>query len=78
MNKPRLVTILTPWERKHPQVFAGMRIGGGIALLIIAAILLSYDVWWGVLLVPVAAVCFYAAYLNPGAIRAAKKRDAAK
>jgi hypothetical protein len=78
MNDARLVRILTPWERRHPRLFAGMRIGGGIALLIIAAILLSYDVWWGVLLLPAAAVCFYAAYLNPRAIRAAKQRDAAK
>jgi hypothetical protein len=47
-----------------------MRIGGGVALLIIAAILLGYDLWWGMLLLPVAALLFYSACRFPRAIRA--------
>jgi hypothetical protein len=39
-------------------------------LLIVSVILIGYDVWWGVLLVPVAALAFYAAYRFPQAIRA--------
>ena len=70
MNDDRLVKILTPWERRHPLLSAQIRIGGDVSLLIVAAILIGYDVWWGVLLVPVAALFFYAAYRFPRAIRA--------
>jgi hypothetical protein len=66
----RLVRILSPWERRHPVLFARMRVFGGFCLLILAGILLGYDVWWGVLLVPVAALLFYTAYRLPRAIRA--------
>jgi hypothetical protein len=34
-------------------------------VLIVAAILIGYDVWWAVLLVPVAALAFYASYRFP-------------
>jgi hypothetical protein len=78
MNDERLVKFLTPWERGHPALFARLRIGGGVSLLIVAVILLGYDAWWGLLLVPVAAVCFYAAYRNPQAIRATTKPTDAK
>jgi hypothetical protein len=64
------VKILTPWERRHPRLLAGMRIGGGVSLLIIAAILLGYNVWWGVLLLPLAALLIYSAYRFPRAILA--------
>ena len=47
MNDVRLVRFLTPWERRHPRVFAGTRICGGISLLIVAAILIGYDVCGG-------------------------------
>ena len=67
MNDDRLVKPLTPWERRHARLCAGTRMVGGVSLLC-AAILTGYDVWWGVLLVPVAAVAFYAAYRFPRAI----------
>lgn len=70
MNDAQLVKILVPWERRHPLLFARLRVAGGIALLIFAAILLGYDIWWGVLLAPVAAGVFYTAYRFPRAIRA--------
>jgi hypothetical protein len=65
MNDDRLVKILTPWERRHPRLFASLRAGGGVTLLIVSVILLAYHVWWGVLLWPVAALCFYASYRKP-------------
>ncbi len=68
MNDDRLVKPLTPWERRHARLCAGTRMVGGVSLLIVATILTGYDVWWGVLLVPVAAVAFYAAYRFPRAI----------
>jgi hypothetical protein len=78
MNDDRLVKILTPWERRHPLLCARIRIGGGVSLLIVAAILIGYDVWWGVLLVPVAALSFYAAYRFPRAISARMNSTDAK
>jgi hypothetical protein len=78
MNDARLVRFLTPGERRHPRLFAGTRIAAGVSLLIVAAILIGYDVWWGALLVPVAAVAFYAAYRFPRAIRARTKSTDAK
>jgi hypothetical protein len=79
MNDARLVKILTPWERRHPLLLcARIRIGGGVSLLIVAAILIGYDVWWGVLLVPLAAASFYAAYRFPRAIGARTNSTDAK
>lgn len=54
MNDARLVRFLTPWERRHPRLCARVRAVAGVSLLIVSAILIGYDVWWGVLLVPVA------------------------
>jgi hypothetical protein len=70
MNDARLVKMLVPWERRHPLLFARMRIARGIWLLIFTAILLAYDVWWGVLVLPLAGFVFYTAYRFPRAIRA--------
>ncbi len=78
MNDDRVVKFLTPWERRHPRLFASVRAGGGVTLLIVSIILLGYDVWWGVLLVPVAALALYAAYRNPRAIRATTNSTDAK
>jgi uncharacterized membrane protein len=78
MNDERLVKILTPWERRHPLFCSRTRIVAGVSLLIVAAILISYDVWWGVLLVPVAALAFYASYRLPRAIRATANSNYAK
>jgi hypothetical protein len=47
MNDDPIVEILTPWERRHPRPFAGIRIVAGVSLLIVAPIALSRDVWWG-------------------------------
>ena len=78
MNDARVVKVLTPWERRHLLLCARIRIAGGISLLIVVAVLIGYDVWWGVLLVPVAAVSFYAAYRFPRAIGATANSTDAK
>ncbi len=70
MNDAPLVRFLTPWERRHPQLCARIRAVAGVSLLVVSAILIGYDVWWGALLVPVAALAFYAVYRFPQAIRA--------
>jgi hypothetical protein len=53
-----------------------VRIGAGVWLLVLTAILYGYGYsrggWWGVLLVPTATVLFYVAYRPPRAISARK------
>ena len=64
---------LVPWyEYRHPQLFARVRIGVGVWLLVLTAILYGSGRggWWGVLLVPTAALLFYVAYRLPRAISA--------
>jgi hypothetical protein len=57
---------LVPWfEYRHARVFARVRTGAGVWLLILTAILYGYDRggWWGALLIPAAAADFYLAHL---------------
>lgn len=49
-------------EHKHPRVVARIRIGVGVWLLVLAAILCGSGYWWGVLLAAPAALHFYLAY----------------
>jgi hypothetical protein len=46
----------------HPRAVVRVRVGVGIWLLILAAILEASGYWWGVLLVAPAALHFYLAY----------------
>jgi hypothetical protein len=50
------------WERRHPQFIIRVRVAIGIWLLVLGAILLGEDYWWGVLMVAPAALHFYFAY----------------
>ena len=52
------------WEYGHPRVMVPVRVLSGIWLVALTVILYGYGVggWWGVLLVPAAALHFYAAY----------------
>ncbi len=64
------IMLVTSHGYKHPQLVARVRVGVGIWLLILTAILHGYGVssWRGVLLIPAAALCFYLAYREPRAI----------
>jgi hypothetical protein len=52
------------WEYRHRRVIVPVRVLSGIWLVALTAILYGYGLggWWGVLLVPAAALHFYAAY----------------
>jgi hypothetical protein len=50
------------WERRHPRLIIRLRVAIGIWLLVLGAILLGDDYWWGVLMVAPAALHFYLAY----------------
>jgi len=54
------------WESRHRRVMVPVRVLIGLWLLALTTILYGYDVggWWGVLLVPAAALHFYVAYRN--------------
>jgi hypothetical protein len=72
MTHDRLMKLLPPIEYRHARLFARVRIGVGIWLLVLAAILYGYDRggWWRVLLIPTAALLLYVAYRLPRAISA--------
>ena len=64
-----------PWNRRHPQLFALLRVAAGVFFLVVAALLVGYHAgsWWGpALLVAVAAVEFYVAFRLPRTVRALK------
>lgn len=46
----------------HPRLIIRMRVAVGIWLLVVGAILLGDDYWWGVLMIAPAAMHFYLAY----------------
>jgi hypothetical protein len=52
------------WEYRHRRVIVPVRVLSGIWLVALTAIPYGYGLggWWGVLLVPAAALHFYAAY----------------
>jgi hypothetical protein len=54
------------WEYRHRRVMVPVRVLSGIWLVVLTAILYGYGLggWWGVLLVPAAALHFYVAYRN--------------
>ena len=54
------------WEYRHRRFMVPVRVGIGIWLVVLTAILYGYGRggWWGVLLVPAAALHFYLAYRN--------------
>ena len=47
---------------RHTRVRARIRIGVGVWLVVLAAIACGSGYWWGVLLLPPAALHFYLAY----------------
>jgi len=51
-------------EAKHPRRWTLVRVGAGVWLLALTAVLYGYGLggWWGLLLVPAAALHFYRAF----------------
>jgi hypothetical protein len=79
MNGDRLMKLVTPYGYRHPLLVARVRLGVGVWLLILTAVLYGSGQgrWWGMLLVSAAALHFYLAYRVPRAIRArTNSRDA--
>jgi hypothetical protein len=78
MNTDRLMKLVPPIEYRHVRLFTRIRIGVGVWLLVLAAILYGYDRggWWRVLLVPTAALLFYIAYRLPRAMSARRNSTA--
>jgi hypothetical protein len=74
MNDRPLVNRVIPCGYKRPLLVARLRIGVGVWLLILTAILYGYGrgSWWGVLLVPAAALNFYLAYRVPRGLATAR------
>ena len=70
MNGDRLMKLVPPYEYRHARLYARMRVGVGVWLLILTAILYGYDRggWWRVLLIPTAALLFYTSYRLPRAV----------
>jgi hypothetical protein len=73
-----LMKFLPSYEYRHPRLFANVRAGVGVWLLILTAILYGSDRsdWLGLLLVPAAAVLFLLALCLPRAIRTALHEEA--
>ena len=42
--------LIRSWEYRYPRLFWGLRCGGGVVLLALGLLLLSYSSWWGLLL----------------------------
>jgi uncharacterized protein (DUF58 family) len=72
MNGDSSIKLVTPYSYRHPRLVARVRVGVGVWLLILTAILYGSGngSWWGVLLVAAAALHFYLAYRLPRASRA--------
>jgi hypothetical protein len=64
MNFPGRPRTFWAWEYTHRRVMVPVRVVSGVWLVALTAILYGYGVggWWGVLLVPAAALHFYVAY----------------
>jgi hypothetical protein len=54
--------LVTSWDRRHPSVLAGLRLGAGIWLVVLSALLFSVGDWWAAPLLVVAAVLFSATF----------------
>lgn len=72
MNGDSLLKLATPYSYRHPRLVARVRVAVGVWLLILTAILCGpgNGGWWGLLLVPAAALHFYLAFRLPRAISA--------
>jgi hypothetical protein len=60
----RQIRVPSSWEYRRARVMVPVRVGSGIWLVVLTAILYGYGRggWWGLLLVPAAVLHFYLAY----------------
>jgi hypothetical protein len=77
-NASGLMKFVPAYEYRHPRLFAGVRLGSGVWLLILTAILYGYDRggWWRPLLLLAAAGHFYFAYRLRAISARTNSRDA--
>ena len=77
MNGDSLMRVVPSWEKNHPRLWSRVRVGSGVWLLILTAILYGYDRggWWRVLLIPAAAGHFYCGYLLHRRAASASRSD---
>jgi hypothetical protein len=63
-TRVRHTTLPGSWERRHARVMLPVRVAIGIWLVLLTSLMYGYGHggWWGVLLVPAAALHFYIAY----------------
>jgi hypothetical protein len=54
--------LVTSWDYRHPSVLAGARLGAGVWLVVLSALLFSIGDWWAAPLLVVAAVLFSASF----------------
>ena len=80
MNADSVMKLAPSYEYRHPRLFARVRAGIGVWLLILTAILYGSDRsgWWGLLLLSAAALLFFLAYRLPRAISARTNSTDAK
>jgi hypothetical protein len=74
MDRDWLMKLVPSYEYRHPWLCARVRFATGVWLLVLTAILYGFGRggWWGVVLVPTAALLFHIAYRLPRAISARK------
>ena len=77
MNGDWLMRVVPSWEKNHARFWARVRVGSGVWLLILTAILYGYDRggWWRVLLIPAAAAHLYCGYLLHRRAASASRSD---
>ena len=54
--------LIRSWEYRYPRLFWGLRCAGGVVLLALGLLLLSYSSWWGLLLLAGGAGAFLGGY----------------
>ena len=72
MNADSLMKLVPAYEYRHARLWANVRAGTGVWLLVLTAMLYGSgrSAWYGLLLAPAAAVLFLLAFYLPRAIRA--------
>jgi hypothetical protein len=54
--------LVTSWDYRYPSVLAGLRLGAGIWVVVLTALLFAIGDWWAAPLLVVAAILFLAMF----------------